>query len=99
VAYLSDNYGSPEVYSTAHTGNTLKREEDGPGKWTLYHWDIMDPVSFRRNPRRDVQALGWWPNSRYQPIADDIASVAYWYQSEPHTSFPKFLALEARWPR
>ena len=25
---------------------------------------------------------------RYLPLQDDIASVAYWYQSEPHQPFP-----------
>ncbi len=34
-----------------------------------------------------------------QPLADDIASVAYWYQSEPHAPFPDLPALEQRWPR
>jgi len=98
--YFGGSYGFPEVYSTAYTGNTLKREEgNGPRKWSLYRWHIMDPVSFRRDLRVDVQALGWWPNNRYQPLADDIASVAYWYQSEPHAPFPKFPPLEARWPR
>ena len=31
---------------------------------------------------------GWWGEGRYLPLQDDIASVAYWYQSEPHTAFP-----------
>jgi len=29
----------------------------------------------------------------------DIASVAYWYQDEPHVEFPPFPALDKRWPR
>lgn len=98
--YFGGSYGFPEVFSTAYVGNTLKREEgNGPRKWSLYRWHIMDPVSFRRDVRVDVQALGWWPNHRYQPLADDIASVAYWYQAEPHAPFPPFPALEQRWPR
>jgi hypothetical protein len=98
--YFGGSYGFPEVYSTAYTGNTLKREEEnGPRKWSLYRWHIMDPVSFRHDLRVDVQALGWWPNHRYQPLEDDIASVAYWYQTEPHAPFPMFPPLEGRWPR
>jgi len=46
-----------------------------------------------------IQALGWWPDRRYQPLADDIASVAYWYQSEPHAAFPALPLLPQRWPR
>ena len=27
--------------------------------------------------------LGWYPNHRYRPMSDDVASVAYWYQTLP----------------
>lgn len=98
--YFGGSYGFPEVFSNAYTGNTLKREEgNGPRTWSLYRWHIMDPVCFSQDLRVAVQALGWWPNARYQPLADDIASVAYWYQREPHAPFPKLPPLEARWPR
>ncbi|MGH9402594.1 MAG: glycoside hydrolase family 172 protein [Terriglobia bacterium] len=98
--YFGGSYGFPEVYSNAYTGNTLKdKEGNGPPKWSLYRWHIMDPVCFQSDLRVTVQALGWWPNRTYQPLADDIASVAYWYQREPHAPFPNFPPLEARWPR
>jgi hypothetical protein len=35
-----------------------------------------------------IQALGWRSGGRYLPLQDDIASVAYWYQTEPHAPFP-----------
>ncbi len=44
-------------------------------------------------------ANGWWPNGKFQPLADDIASVAYWYQTEPHASFPKMPPPDERWSR
>ena len=59
----------------------------------------MDPVCFDRDLRVTIQALGWWPNGKYQPLADDIASVAYWYQREPHVAFPEFPGIDKRWPR
>ena len=59
----------------------------------------MDPICFDQDLRVTIQALGWWPNRKYQPLADDIASVAYWYQDEPHGAFPALPALEQRWPR
>ena len=98
--YLCGSYGFPENYSTAYVGNVLKQtDDDGPSKWSLYRWHIMDPIHFDKDLRVTIQALGWWPNRKYQPLADDIASVAYWYQAEPHTTFPKLLKLEERWPR
>ena len=59
----------------------------------------MDPVHFASDLRVTIQALGWWPNRTYQPLADDIASVAYWYQNEPHAPFQDLPALDRRWPR
>jgi len=98
--YFNGSYGFPETFSGPYTGCTLKHVgEDGPTKWSLYRWHIMDPISFQNDLRVTIQALGWWPNGRYQPLADDIASVAYWYQSEPHAPFPKLPPLPERWPR
>jgi hypothetical protein len=98
--YFGASYGFPETFSSPYTGCVLESSnKDGPPKWSLYRWHLMDPINFRENLRLTIQALGWWPNGRYQPLADDIASVAYWYQSEPHAPFPKFPALPERWPR
>jgi len=98
--YFLGSYGFPEIYSTAYSGNTLKRgNADGPPKWSLYRWHITDPICFDQDLKVTIQALGWWPNGKYQPLADDIASVAYWYQIEPHTLFPDFPELQTRWPR
>jgi len=98
--YFCGSYGFPEVYTTAYCGSTLSHPgENGPPKWSLYRWHIMDPVSFEQDLRVTIQALGWWPNRRFQPLADDIASVAYWYQKEPHNTFPALPPLQQRWPR
>jgi hypothetical protein len=61
-------------------------------RFGLYRWHIMDPIRFEKNLKVAIQALGWHSdrNSRYLPLQDDIASVAYWYQTEPHT-FRSFL--------
>jgi len=98
--YFGASYGFPASFTGPYTGCTLKRPpQDGPPKWSLYRWHIMDPVCFRQDLRVSIQALGWWPNGRYQPLADDIASVAYWYQREPHSTFPALPPLGERWPR
>lgn len=98
--YFGGSYGFPQLYSTAYVGNVLKHPgEEGPTKWSLYRWHIQDPVCFQQDARVTIQALGWWPTGKYQPLADDIASVAYWYQAEPHASFPEFPPLRDRWPR
>ncbi|MBM3312094.1 MAG: DUF2961 domain-containing protein [Candidatus Aminicenantes bacterium] len=58
-------------------------------RFGLYRWHIMDPVRFEKDLRVTIQALGWRSGGRYLPLQDDIASVAFWYQAEPHAKFPK----------
>jgi len=102
--YFGASFGFPERYSTPFLGNPFRSgPADGPDvagtKWTLYRWHIMDPINFQKDLKVTLQALGWWPNKRYQPLSDDIASVAFWYQTEPHAAFPKLPSLTERWPR
>jgi len=58
-------------------------------RFGLYRWHIMDPIRFDKDMRVTIQALGWRSGGRYLPLQDDIASVAFWYQTEPHTPFPQ----------
>ena len=62
-------------------------------RFGMYRWHVMDPIRFQQDLRVTIQALGWRAaqggQSRYLPLQDDIASVAYWYQTEPHAPFPK----------
>lgn len=58
-------------------------------RFGMYRWHIMDPIRFEKDLRVTIQALGWMSGGRYQPLQDDLASVAFWYQTEPHAPFPK----------
>jgi len=89
-----------ETYSTPFLGYPLYRKEPGEVPLHgLYRWHIMDPIRFQSDLKVTIQALGWWPNHKFQPLTDDIASVAYWYQAEPHAPFPAFPAVHERWSR
>lgn len=59
-----------------------------------YRWHIPDPICFKKDLRVTIQLLGWQQPKpgkyEYLPLPEDIASVAYWYQTEPHTKFPAF---------
>ena len=49
------------------------------------------PDPLRADLRVTIQAIGWRTekdNRRYLPLQDDIASVAYWYQTLPSAPFP-----------
>jgi len=98
--YFGGAWGFGDTYSTAFLGYPYWRQEPGRiPKHSLYRWHILDPIRFQQDLRVTIQALGWWPNGKYQPLTDDIASLAYWYQQEPHAPFPAMLPVEARWPR
>lgn len=58
-------------------------------RFRLYRWHIVDPIRFEKDLKVTIQALGWRSGGRYLPLQDDIASVAFWYQAEPHAPFPK----------
>lgn len=57
-------------------------------RFGLYRWHLTDPVCFEKELKVTIQALGWRSGKRYLPLQDDIASVAYWYQTLPAASFP-----------
>ena len=89
-----------QTYSTAFLGYPLKAAEAGEvPRHGLYRWHVMDPVRFQKDLKVTIQALGWWPGGKYEPLTDDIASVAYWYQAEPHAPFPALPPRRQRFPR
>ena len=93
--------GLEKEFSSPFLGMPLAKLDDpgGPRLFSLYRWHILDSIGFAEDLKVTVQALGWWPNGRYQPLTDDIASVAIWYQAEPHAAFPALLTLNDRWAR
>jgi hypothetical protein len=85
-------------FSSPYTGLIQVLEPDGlyqsQQRFGMYRWHIPDPVRFERDLRVTIQALGWRKDGTYLPLQDDIASVAYWYQVEPHAPFPKLLGRQ-----
>ena len=95
-----DSEGKEQTFSSAFSGYLLcvHKGTEVP-KHGMYRWHIMDPIRFEKDLKVTIQALGWWPDGKYQPLQDDIASVGYWYQMEPHAEFPIMLPVHLRWPR
>jgi hypothetical protein len=48
----------------------------------------MDPIRFEQDLRVTIQALGW-EHGKVVKKSDDVSSVAYWYQTEPHSDFAR----------
>jgi hypothetical protein len=93
--------GEYGVFSTAFLGLPQVIKPDGlyhsQQRFGMYRWHIMDPIRFEEDIRVTMQALGWRSGGRYLPLQDDISSVAFWYQAEPHvpyTALPDWNGLE-----
>jgi len=78
-----------ESFTTPYTGFYHVPHEGPQRRFGQYRWHINDPVRFKQDLRVTIQSLGWQSQGRYLPLQDDLASVAYWYQLEPHNPFPK----------
>jgi hypothetical protein len=89
--------GQYGVFSSPFSGMPQVIKPDGlyqsQQRFGLYRWHIMDPIRFQENLRVTIQALGWRKEG-YLPLKDDIASTVFWYQSEPHNTFPALPAFE-----
>lgn len=72
--------------------------DDCPPMRGFYRWHMADPVFFEENLRVTVQQIGVCSAGLFER-QDDLASVAYWYQREPHHTYPVLPKREARWPR
>jgi len=81
-----------QEFCTPYTGLHQVIRPDGVYKsqqrFGLYRWHIADPIRFEKDLRVTIQALGWRSGGRYLPLQDDIASVAFWYQTLPTAPFP-----------
>lgn len=98
--YFGGAWGFGETFCSPFLGYPLWRKESGEvPRHALYRWHILDPIRFESDLKVAIQALGWYPNGKFQPLTDDIASVAYWYQAEPHVKFPQLSPVEGRWSR
>lgn len=75
-------------YSDLHQVITPDTLYSSQFRFGLYRWHITDPIYFEQDLKVTIQALGWREGGRYLPLQDDIASVAYWYQTLPTADFP-----------
>ena len=84
--------GGYREFTTPYAGLPQVIRPDGlyasQTRFGLYRWHLMDPIRFEQDLRVNIQALGWRSGGRYLPLQDDIASVAYWYQTLPTAPFP-----------
>lgn len=93
-SYNFDRDGQYKEFCTPYTGLVQVIRPNGTYKsqqrFGLYRWHIKDPVRFEKDLKVTIQDLGWRQGGRYLPQQSDLASVCFWYQTDPHAKFPKF---------
>jgi len=78
-----------QEFVTPYTGMPQVIKSKEQPRFSLYRWHIMDPIRFEKDLKVTMQSLGWQSEGRYLHLKDDLSSVAFWYQAEPHAAFPK----------
>lgn len=71
---------------------------DCPPMRGFYRWHLPDPILFEKDLRVELQQIGLCHEGLFER-QDDVATVAYWYQSEPHGKFPVLPTAAECWPR
>ncbi len=93
--YFGGAWGFESNYSAPFLGYQDMTVQTEPGiptnhvgnRHSMYRFHIPDPIRFTEDFKITIQAIGWRSEGRYNPLQDDISSVAYWYQTEPHAPF------------
>lgn len=87
--YFGGAWAFMDNFSAPYLGYPTGGVDGKPGnRHGLYRFHIQDPIRFESDLRVTMQAIGWRSEIRYLPLQDDISSIAYWYQTEPHQPFP-----------
>lgn len=96
--YCTPFMGYPFYSKQDSTTKNPFHNDDCPPMRGFYRWHIPDPIRFEEDLRVTLQQIGVNHRGLFER-QDDVSTVAYWYQSEPHTPFPTFLGRMERWPR
>ena len=96
TTYCTPYMGYP--YNCHHSGTVSIYGYDAVPMHGLYRWHIVDPVYFKNRIKVTVQQIGHNGDHLFER-ADDVASVAYWYQKNINQNLPKLLDREQRLPR
>jgi hypothetical protein len=91
-SYNFDRNGKYTEFCTPYSGLVQVIRPDGTyrsqQRFGLYRWHIAEPIRFDKDLRITIQDLGWRQGGRYLPQKSDIASVCFWYQTNPHAKYP-----------
>jgi hypothetical protein len=74
-------------------GAPVKGEERAGSRSSVYRFHLDSPIPFTKSIRATIE------HGHANHRSDNYYSVAYWYQGEPHATFPPLPPAEARIPK
>lgn len=95
--YFNTAFCPTQEYSSLWHGITVysggKAGFNWGGKNSLYRFHVNDPIHFEKSIRVTIE------HGHANKLSNDYSSTAYWYQTEPHKTFPPLLPVHERLPR
>ena len=74
-------------------GNPMNGGDNRGAQWTVYRFHDDSPVCFDKSIRMTIE------HGHANHRSDNYYTVAYWYQTEPHLSFPILPSVGERIPK
>lgn len=90
---------SDEVeFNSPFLGLPLVHVKDGkPKHFSMYRFHIVDAIGFEKDIKVTVDTIGWKEDfSKYEHHSEDVKSVAFYYQEEPHNKFKQIEDVSLR---
>ena len=74
-------------------GAPVKGDEKAGSRTSVYRFHLDSPIPFTKSLKATIE------HGHANHRSDNFYSVAYWYQTEPHSPFPALPAVLARLPQ
>lgn len=91
--YFNGAWGFSTLYSFPLTGLTAFDGWEAGSRFSHYRWHLEAPVRFHKSFTASIE------DGHANLRSDNMFSVAYWYQTEPHAEFPALPPVESRIPK
>lgn len=92
--YFNTSWSPKALFSHPFYGYGRVNDDIGwLGRTHVYRFHITDPVYFQESLRFSIE------HGHNNNLTLDMATVAYWYQNEPHKQFPPIVDREGRKPK
>ena len=91
--YFNGAWGFATLYLLPLVGLTEFHGWEPGARFSMYRWHLEAPVRFRKSIRVTIE------DGHANLRSDNFYSVAYWYQTEPHATFPPLPPVPSRIPK